>query len=43
MLFEISMVSNIRLPYLYKRLNEKFGCRESEAFSKLSIIAVVDL
>ena len=40
---EISMVSNIRLPYIHKRLYEIFGCRESQAFSKLSIIAVVDL
>ena len=40
---EISMVSNIRLSYIHKRLCEIFGCSESQPFANLSVIVVGDL
>ena len=40
---EISMVSDIRLLHIYKRLCEIFGCSESQPFANLSILVVGDL
>ena len=40
---EISMVSNIRLLHIHKRLCEIFGCLESQPFTNLSILVVGDL
>ena len=40
---EISMVSNIRLLHIYKRLFEIFVCSESQPFANLSILLVGDL
>ena len=39
---EISMVSNICLLHIHKRLCEIFGCSESQPFANLSIIVVGD-
>ena len=40
---EISMVSNIRLLHIHKRLCEIFGFSESQPFRNLSILVVGDL
>ena len=40
---EISMVSNICLLHIHKRLCEIFGCSESQPFANLSILLVGDL
>ena len=40
---EISMVSNICLLQIHKRLCEIFGCSESQPFANLSILVVGDL
>ena len=40
---EISMVSDIRLLHICKRLCEIFGCSESQPFANLSILVVGDL
>ena len=41
--FEISMVSNIHLLHIHKRLCEIFGCPESQLFTDLSILVLGDL
>ena len=40
---EISIVSNIRLLHIHKRLCEIFDCSESQPFANLSILVVADL
>ena len=40
---EISMVSNICLLHIHKRLCEIFGCSKSQPFANLSILVVGDL
>ena len=40
---EISIVSNIRLSHIHKRLCEIFDCSESQPFANLSILVVADL
>ena len=39
----ISIISNIRLLYIHKRLCEIFGCPESQPFADLSITVVGDM
>ena len=40
---EISMVFNIRLLHIHKRICEIFGCSDSQPFANLSILVVGDL